>query len=162
MLQAGLPEIAPVVAVLLLPRFVQIGRRRHQHNAGVAQRFDFFRGWQPEMKADGNGTFFQQHRQHRVVVDEAFVSNARGYRGLRLEAREMRLQIREPPSVAHRIHDRANVAEDVHAKRPVAKVAQPAIGAWMIGTAIPSFGSSSALFPVMLIARSFTRSPDHD
>ncbi|MBB5401645.1 hypothetical protein OKW50_003503 [Paraburkholderia youngii] len=64
------------------------------------------------MKADGNGTFFQQHRQHRVVVDEAFVSNARGYRGLRLEAREMRLQKREPPSVAHRIHDRANVAED--------------------------------------------------
>jgi hypothetical protein len=61
---------------LHLARFIDRRRAGQQHDARVLQRLDAARIRQAEVEADDGRTRLQQHVQHRIVVEEAFVDFA--------------------------------------------------------------------------------------
>ena len=76
---------------------------------------------QAEVKAHDGGPHVQQHRQHRVVDEEAAIYLAKHGRRLGTQRREVRTQMRDPAAFRRHIGARGLMAEQVDVERAVGR-----------------------------------------
>lgn len=111
---------------LRLPAFPGRGRGRQKQGACHLQSRDPVRPRKAEVEADHRRPLLQQHGEHLVVDEEAFVGIAQIGRGLGAEPGEQGPQALYPGPIANRVGRRGRVAEQIDVERPPGERPRPA------------------------------------